>query len=142
MHGATMPAKHNTAQVFLSQVAGIIQWIGYDGVVDEDEEGQVCEEVEQVEGAKATEFTSDLFLVFLMDPSCLQLDKQLFSTDTTLWCLGNLRLALQQEQEQLLQNESTGNVTYYNVVLFNSIRSFGRIHSTLFLIQNHLNSQI
>lgn len=93
--------------MFLSQVARVIQRVGNDGVVDEDEEGQVCEEVKQVEGAKATEFTPDLFLLLLTDPPCLQLHKQLFSTDTTLWCLAALRLALQQEQEQLLQNKHT-----------------------------------
>lgn len=70
--------------------------------MDEDEEGEVCEEVEEVEGAEATEFTPNLFLVLLTDPSGLQLHQQLISTDTTLRCLGALRLALQQEQEQLL----------------------------------------
>lgn len=94
----------------MSQVAGVIQWVGYDGVMDEDEERQVCEEVQQIEGAKATELTPDLFLMLLTDPPCLQFHEQLFSTDTTLWCLGALSLALQQEQEQLLQNKSTGTV--------------------------------
>lgn len=88
--------------MFLSQVAGVIQRVGNNRIVDEDEEGQVSKEVKQVEGAKASQFTPDLFLVFLTDPTCLQLHKQLFSTDVTLWCLSALRLALQQEQEQLL----------------------------------------
>lgn len=55
----------------MSQVAGVIQWVGDDRVVDEDKERQVGQEVHQVKGADMSELASDSFFVILVDASSL-----------------------------------------------------------------------
>ncbi|KAG9345677.1 hypothetical protein JZ751_008821 [Albula glossodonta] len=59
--------------VTVSQTPGVIQWVGDDRTVDEEEEGQVGQEIEQVQGADVTELPLDDLLVLRPDPARPQL---------------------------------------------------------------------
>lgn len=70
--------------------------------MDEHEEGQVGQEVEQVQGGNVLQLPSDGGLLFQVDPTRLQLQEQLLSTDEALLNSDALLLLLQEKQEQLL----------------------------------------
>lgn len=85
-----------------SDVAGVIKRVGDDRIVDEHEEGQVGQEVEQVQGGNVLQLPSDGGLLFQVDPTSLQLQEQLLSADEAPLNTNILLLFLQEKQEQLL----------------------------------------
>lgn len=71
--------------------------------MNEHEERQVGQEVEQVEGRDVLQLQPDGRLLLQVDPSGLQLQKQLLGTDEALLSAAVSSLLLQEEQEQLLR---------------------------------------
>lgn len=71
--------------------------------MNEHEEGQVGQEVQQVEGGNVLELQSDGRLLLQLDSPGLQLQKQLLGTDEALLSADLPSLVLQEEQEELLQ---------------------------------------
>src|SRR4029434_9259330 len=65
----------------ISQIGCVVQWVVDHGVVNEDEEGQVGEEVEQVQSAQVCEFPQHgLFLVAAQSRG-LQLEEKLLRAE-------------------------------------------------------------
>lgn len=71
--------------------------------MNEHEEGQVGQEVQQVQGRDVLQLQSDGRLLLQMDSAGLQLQKQLLCADEALLSSGVPSLLFQEEQEQLLQ---------------------------------------
>ena len=84
-------------------MVGVIQRVGDDRLVNEHEEGQVGQEVQQVERGNVLQLQSDGGLLLQADPPGLQLQQQLLAADEALLSSRVVALLLQQEQEQLLQ---------------------------------------
>lgn len=72
------------ARSVMSEVIGVVQRVGDHRVVDENEQGQVGQEAQQVQGAHALEFLSDDCFLFRVDPPGLQLQQQLLCADEAL----------------------------------------------------------
>lgn len=85
-----------------SEVAGVVERVGDDGLVDEHEEGQVGQEVQQVQRGNVLQLQPDGCLLLQMDPPGLQLQEQLLCADEALPNLYVSSLLLQEKQEQLL----------------------------------------
>lgn len=87
-----------------SKVAGVTEGVGDHRLVNEHEEGQVGQEVEQVQRGNVLQLQPDGHLLLQVDAAGLQLKQQLLSTDEAFLnaCVA-LLLVLQEEQEKLLQ---------------------------------------
>lgn len=83
-------------------MAGVVEGVGDDRLVNEHEEGQVGQEVQQVQGGNVLQLQSDGRLLLQMDSPGLQLQKQLLCADEAPLSPGASSLLLQEEQEQLL----------------------------------------
>ena len=68
----------------MSQTPGVIQWVGYDRAVYEEEEGKVSQEVQQVKGLDTTELSWDNLFELWTDPSSSQLHQQLLGAEKAL----------------------------------------------------------
>lgn len=78
--------------------------------MDEHEEGQVGQEVQQVQRGDVLQLQSDGRLLLQTDPTGLQLQEQLLGADEALLrssCSSSSSLLLQEEQEQLLNGSET-----------------------------------
>lgn len=71
--------------------------------MNEHEEGQVGQEVQQVQWRNVLQLQSDGGLLVQMDATGLQLQQQLVTADEALLSAWVFPLPLQEEQEQLLQ---------------------------------------
>lgn len=70
--------------------------------MNEHEEGQIGQEVQQVQRGNVLQLPSDGRFLLQTDPSSLQLQKQLLGTDEAPLRSRFSSLLLKQEQEQLL----------------------------------------
>lgn len=86
-----------------SKVAGVIKRVGNHRLVNEHEEGQVGQEVQQVQRRNVLQLQSDGHLLIQVDAPGLQLQQQLLCADEALLSTRIALLVLQEEQEKLLQ---------------------------------------
>lgn len=86
-----------------SEVAGVTERVGDHRLVDEHEEGQIGQEVQQVQWGNALQFKPDGRLLLQMDAASPQLQKQLLTADEAPSSSRDILLLLQEEEEKLLQ---------------------------------------
>lgn len=96
------PTRVEKRELSSEFAGGVVQRVGDDRLVYEHEEGQVGQEVQQVQRGDALQLQPDGGLLLQADPPGLQLQEQLLGADEALLEARVSSLLLQEEQEQLL----------------------------------------